>query len=219
MKHLTKTAKFNLDSYFKRINFTYHVVPTAITAVNSNHDLYHEHGHEKPNIYIPSKNMAFEIKQAKEEIWTNSITISIGSQALPIEPIIRVKSRTKILSEDGATLVLSQCASGGVIALIYPPKSLLLSSQLDCYVFERWDNPLEITHKSVSKSLDFLYKLNSYTSTCIYPNPIGIRLMTKLQARDEVFRNGGSRIWVWFRYLIKSIQGIARVYGIGTPVK
>lgn len=208
-----------MNSYFKRVNFTYHVVPIVIDAVNSHEDLYHEHGHDKPYIYIPSKNRAFEIKKAEDETWTDSITISTGNNALPIEPVIPVKSRSRILSEEGATLVISQCISGGVIALIYPPKSSHLSAQLDCYVFERWDNPLKITQKSIYKSLDFLYRLNSYTCTNIYPNPIGARLMIQLQTKDEVLRNGGSRIWIWITHLIKSFRGIAKIYGLGVPGK
>lgn len=67
------------------------------------------------------------------------------------------------------------------------------------------------------KLLYWTFELDLVCSAAVFPNLKAGRLLACLQARDEVLRNGGSRIWVWLRYVFFATRGVLRLYGIGKP--
>jgi hypothetical protein len=219
MKPVDKLNKLRFESFCKRINFKHCVIPVVKEAVEDGTDIYEEYGAIKPYIHIISEEWLEHRESTENEIWSDSIAIKFGRRPLPVRPVVPHKSRSKILSEDQVSMVISQSVAGDVVALIYPPKSDLLSSNKECYVFERWSNPADITTNSIKKLIKFSLEVNNFTQTLVFPNPRGIKATIKLQAKDEVLANGGSRIWVWVIYIVKFIRGVAKMYGMATPNK
>jgi len=219
MKPIEKLDRLRFESFCKRVNFKHCVIPAVKKAVEDGADIYEEYGAIKPYIHIISEEWLEYRESTENEIWSDSITINFGSRPLPVRPVVPHKSRLKTLAEKQASMVISQSIAGDVVALIYPPKSDLLSSNKEYYVLERWSNPTEITAKSIEKLIKFTLEINSFTQTLVFPNSRGIKATIKLQAKAEVLANGGSRLWVWVIYIVKFIRGVAKMYGMATPNK
>lgn len=219
MKPIEKLNKLRFESSCKRINFKHCVIPVVKKSVEDGTDLYEEYGAIKPYIRIISEEWLEHRNSTENEIWSDSITIDFGRRPLQVKPVVPHKYRLKALVEEQASLVISQSIAGDVVAVIYPPYSELLSANKKYYVFERWSDPTDITVNSINKLIKFTLEINNFTQTLVFPNSRGIKATIKLQAKDEVLANGGSRLWVWVIYIVKFIRGFAKMYGIGTPKK
>jgi hypothetical protein len=210
--------QMQLQSSYKRINFKYSVIPRVKKAITESGKLFHDYGVPEPHLSVLSENWLSLRETTEKEYWTDSISINFGYLPLRIEPIVPVKNRTRVVSEKQSSLVFSQSISGEVIALIYPPNSEFLETEKKCYVFDRWGDPHDITIKDIINILEFTLEINTYTQSLVFPNPKGVRNFIKLQVKDNVLSNGGSRMWVWITYLTKVILGVARMHGIGKPI-
>ncbi|AUJ35192.1 hypothetical protein [Vibrio vulnificus] len=217
MDVIDKINKIALNNYFKRVNFKHHLVPVIERVVEGFSESYKKYGVQQPNALVLSEDWELFYRSQKEEIWSDSVILSFGRLPVGIRPIVPVKGRLKVLSEEQVTLSFSQSISGDVIASITPPKSEVMSCQKNSYVVERWDDPLDVTEKQILKVLKHSLMINAYCKTALFPNKKALKLMAKMEVKDSVLSNGGSRIWCWLMYLVKSVKGVARLYGVGAP--
>lgn len=219
MKNLkNKTNKTYRESWFSRINWIAHLVPTAKSAHQNFCSQLEGLDLPAPRISVVSEDVrAGYFAEQNEELWTDSVSFSFGCRAVPGKPVIPVKGRFRVLSEEQACLVLSQSLSGSVVALLYPPSSDVAKPLKPFYIVDFWNNPHEANQGRIVKLLKLTLETDYYCGAANYPNPIGQRIMAKLEAKDAVLANGGSRIWVWLKYVLRVSKGVLRLHGIGSP--
>jgi hypothetical protein len=217
MKIIDKINKLALHNYFKRVNFRRHAVPMMRKAVDACEDLYENYGVYKPSVDVISEDWLDFYETQKNEVWSDLITVNLGVYPIGLHPIIPVKNRSRVLTEAQAKLELTQTISGDIIVFLYPPSSEVLSSEKKSYIVEYWSDPLDITVKKLCKLIELTLKVNAYHKAILFPNKKASRLMALVQAKDSVISNGGSRIWVWVMYIIKTVKGVAKLYGLGSP--
>ncbi|CAE6903655.1 hypothetical protein ACOMICROBIO_FLGHMIGD_01616 [Vibrio sp. B1FLJ16] len=218
MKVIDKINKIALDNYFKRVNFKYHLLPLVREAVDSYSESIQDYGAVGVDLEVLSENWKTYYEAQENEIWSDSIFLSLGHlPVFGIRAVVPVKGRTRVLSEQQARLVFSQTISGDVFAILYPPKSEVMAMKKDGYIIDRWGNPLDISLKQVVKLLKLTLLINAYCKAVLFPNRKALKLMAQVEAKDSVMSNGGSRLWVLIMYLVKSVKGVARLYGVGTP--
>ncbi len=217
MEVIDKINKLALQNYFNRVNFRHHVVPIMKDAIEACDDLYESYGVTKPCVSVISEDWLFYFENQENEIWSDLITVNFGVYPIGLLPVIPVKSRSRVLTETQAKLELSQTISGDIMVLLYPPRSELLKTEKKAYIVEHWNEPLDISTKKLRKLIELTLKVNAYHKAILFPNKKASRLMALVQAKDSVIANGGSRIWLWLMYIIKSIKGVAKLYGLGAP--
>lgn len=217
MKKVCKINKLLLCNYFKVVNFRHHVVPVVKDAVKICDDLFIDYGIATPYIHVISENFLEHYENQMDEVWTDSVTLNFGNDAIRSSPVIPVKNRKRILVQNNAGLVISQSISGDVIAFLYPPSSELSRPNKNAYMVGRWGDPLMINPNSIRKLIELTMKTNAYNQTMLFPNKKGLRLLARIQAKDDVLSEGGSHIWVWCKYLFTVVTRISRIYGLGSP--
>jgi hypothetical protein len=128
--------------------------------------------------------------------------------------VVPVKGRFRPLSESQASLAISQHVSGYVIAMIYPPSSDLAMPLKPFYVVDSWQNPGTVQPRQIRKLLGIMMEVDIFCGAEIYPNKKGTRLLTMLQAKDEILANGGSRVWVWLKTVFRVTKGVLKLASI-----
>lgn len=208
-----------LEAYFARVNWYAHLLPLVKTSVQKFSSELKKLNLKEPYLSVLSEDVRKGYFDHQEsEIWGDSITISFGCRPIPARAVAPVKGRSKVLSEDQASLVISQSVSGSVVALIYPPSSEVAKPLKPYYMVDFWCNPGEIRSVHIQNLLQLMNETNMFCGAAIYPNKRGTKLLTKLTAKDTILANGGSRIWVWLQYILQATKGVLRLYGIGKPV-
>jgi hypothetical protein len=208
-----------LEAYFARVNWHAHLLPLVKTSVQEFSSELKKLNLKEPYLSVLSEDVRKGYFDHQEsEIWGDSITVSLGCRPIPARAVAPVKGRSKVLSEDQASLVISQSVSGSVVALIYPPSSEVAKPLKPYYMVDFWSNPGEIRSVHIKNLLQLMSETDMFCGAAIYPNKRGTKLLTKLQAKDAILANGGSRIWVWLQYIFQATKGVLRLYGIGKPV-
>lgn len=213
-----RTRRLYLETYFAKVNWNAHLVPLVQRVESEFSDELKMAGLKTPHLSLLSKDVRSGMyEEQKEELWGDSITISFGCRPVPGIPVVRVKTRTRVLSEDQSTLVFSQSVSGSVVALIYPPSSDVAKPLKPYYMVRHWRNPGEVNERDVRHLLKLATKVDVFCGSYVYPNREGERLLVKLQVRDAVIADGGSPIWVNLMYILRFAGGVLRLYGVGKP--
>lgn len=208
-----------LESYFARVNWYAHFLPLAKTTTQEFSLSLKKLGLKEPYLSILSedvRNGYFDHQQS--EIWGDSISVSFGSSAIPARAVAPVKGRLKMLTEERASLVISQSVSGSVVALIYPPSSDVAKPLKPYFMVDFWNNPRKIRSAHIRNLLYLMNEIDIFCSASICPSNRGTKLLAKLQAKDAILANGGSRIWVWLQYIFQFTKGVLRLHGIGKPI-
>ncbi len=219
MKNQVKiTERMYQETRFARINWTAHLLPLAKAAVQEFSSIVETYGLQRPYISVLSDDVARGYFGGQtDEIWADSILVSFGNRAIPLQAVVPVKGRTRIVAEEQASLVFSQLASGNVLALIYPPTSELVQPLKPYYMVNCWRDPRDVSHSQIMELLSLMAEVDMFCGSITFPNPKGTRLLARLQAKDAAHANGGSRFWVWLQYIFRFAVGVLRLYGIGKP--
>lgn len=213
-----KLEKCRDEAYFARVNWGAHLIDVAIPTLSKCAKALSDSGRAAPNIFHAEEDARLgRLDDQKTEIWGDSISVNFGSRPVSGRPAVPVKGRTAMLAEKGASLVFSQLVSGAVGAMIYPPSSSVLAPINEAYMVSFWENPAKVTKKDIEKLFDLLLEVDSFCSAAIYPNRRGSRVLAKLEAKDAVLKNGGSRIWVWFKYTFRFVRAVLKMKGFGSP--
>lgn len=215
---LEKSERCHLEAYFARVNWNACFVEMAASVVKECAKELGASGFGNINISVlgcDSRRGGYE--DQKSEIWGDSISVILGRRIIPVGAVVPVRGRTSVLSESRASLVFSQSVSGSVVAMIYPPSSDVARSKKDFYVVDFWVNPSGVTKKQIKKIFRLFVETDLFCGAAVYPNSAGTKILAKLEAKDAVLANGGSRIWVWFMYTFRVAGGVLRLYGIGKP--
>jgi hypothetical protein len=214
-----KSDRTYYEAWFSRINWTAHLLPTAKLAAKSFFLEMDELKLDRPHLSVLSEdaNAGYFDKQ-EEEIWTDSVSFTFGARPIPAKAVVPVKGRVRTLVEERACLVLSQSLSGSVVALIYPPSSEAAKPIKPFYMAACWNNPNEASKEAIVKLLRLTTEADYYCGAANYPNGKGQRILATLEAKDSVLAQGGSRLWVWFKFALRLSKGVLRLHGIGSPV-
>ena len=198
MRKLIQSAeRVHLEAYFARVNWRAHLVPVVVAEIQNFLSDLKPLGLKNPywSIVRDDANKGYYDNQ-KSEIWTDSITISLGFRPIRVNAVVPVKGRFRTLSESQASLAISQHVSGYVIAMIYPPSSDLAMPLKPFYVVDSWQNPGTVQPRQIRKLLGIMMEVDIFCGAEIYPNKKGTRLLTMLQAKDEILANA-SRSYRW----------------------
>jgi hypothetical protein len=218
-KLISRADRMYLEAYFAQVNWHAHLLPLVKNTVQEFSLELKKQNLQEPYLSVLSEDVRRGyFDHQKSEIWGDSITVSFGSRPIPARAVAPVKGRSKILSEDQASLVISQSVSGSVVALIYPPSSEVAKPLKPYYMVDFWSNPREICPMHINSLLQLMNETDMFCGAAIYPNNRGTKILAKLQAKDAILANGGSRIWVWLQYVFQATKGVLRLYGIGKPV-
>jgi hypothetical protein len=212
--------KMRREAWFAHINWQAH----AVTMFEECFDTFQKEladGGVATSMYWSSLRRDYERghhRDVEREVWVDSICLSFGGRVLPGCPVVPVKGRLSALAEAGSVLVLSQTYSGHVLAIIYPPWSEVCSSERSFYMVDAWSDPRHITRRKLTKLFQMALEADTYCSAGISPSRRSGRILASFRAKDEVLRNGGSRIWNWLKYVLAATRGTLRLYGIGKPI-
>jgi len=219
MNKMTEAARLAWqEAYFARINWKHHLLDIAKMALaDFERDLDRDH-QDKPRSTIISEEVAKGLHDdAKKVIWGDSICVSFGARPVAGIPVVSVKRQSTIMSEDCASLVISQFISGSVFAMIYPPCSEVLKPSKKCYMVAVWRNPRTATTKQIRGLLDLTHKVDLFCGTATYGNNTGAKLMAKLQAKDEGLSGGKSKIGANLRYAYYVLSVALKLHGVPVP--
>jgi len=219
MKKLSyRLEKLSREAFYARVNWSAHLVPKARIAANEFATEQLVLGHPKIHFSVLSEQARGGIDfKGEENIWTDSICFSYGQELLRATPIIRVTEKYPTLIEERARFVMAQFLSGHVVAMIYPPESEILKCKKAAYVVAAWSDPNMIMGAKIKKLLRLTTETNFYCASDTFPNSRGQRVLAKLEAKDKIYNNGGSRFWVWVRYAFSFSKSALRAYGVGIP--
>jgi hypothetical protein len=219
MKSLLQKANHcHASAYFARVNWSACFVGLATSVVAECAKELRDLGFSEPYVSVLGHDARKGIyDHQKSEIWGDSISVNLGQRPIPVRAVVPVKGRMSVLSESRASLVFSQSVSGSVIAMIYPPSSEVAKPRKACYMVDLWMNPSDVTKKQIKKIFRLFVETDLFCGAAVYPNSAGSKILAKLEAKDAVLENGGSRIWVWFKYAFRITGGVLRLYGIGKP--
>ena len=213
-----KLEKCRDEAYFARVNWVAHFIDIAIPTLNECAKALSDSGQAAPNIFHAAEDARLgRLDDQITEVWGDSISVNFGSRPISGRPAVPVKGRTSILLEKRASLVFSQLISGAIGAMIYPPSSDVLAPISQAYMVSFWENPAKVTKKDIKKLFDLLVVVDSFCSAAVFPNSKGSRVLAKLEAKDAVLKNGGSRIWVWFKYTFRFVRAVLKMKGLGSP--
>lgn len=208
-----------VEARYARINWMAHIVPVAESAYTTFHrQLCDAHLQDMYTSRLSEDATSGLLDVPTKEWWSDSITFSFGNRSVPVEAVVRVPGRAACLSEAQASLVISQAVSGAITAVIYPPSSDVSKPQKEYYLVGLELDPSAVSEAWLLGLLELTYEVDVFCGAHIFPNRRGGRLMAKLRAKDAVLSEGGSRLWVWLRYMFSATTGVLRLYGIGKPV-
>jgi hypothetical protein len=219
-KILEGSDQAQLQGYFARVNWNAHFVPIAISALAEFKEELSHHNWDRVDWWVLSEDAAKgHYAKAKNEVWGDSISVSLGAaRSLSPTAIIKVSGRNRLLVENQASLTFFQSVSGTVVAIIRPPTSEVAQPLKVAYVVDSWKNPGTATHKQIRKVLELLLEVDLYCSAATLTDSKGIKTLAKLQVKDAVLSRGGSRLWVRLMYVYKIVRYILKIHGMGTPI-
>lgn len=216
---LQKADRCYARAYFARVNWSacFLDMATTVVAACANELPENEFGKAYVSL-LGSEARKGLYSEQKSEIWGDSISITLGQRPIPVTAVVPAKGKAhSLLSETRAALVFSQSVSGSVVAMIYPPSSDVARPKKDAYLVDFWADPSDVTKKQIKKLFRLFVEVDLFCGAAVYPNSTGLKLLAKLEAKDTVLANGGSRLWVWFKYAFRFTRGVLRLYGIGKP--
>ncbi len=218
IKAAAKASHMKLEAWYARINWSAHLLPMVKLAVERFCASDSANAVGMVHLSVASEAYARgHYRDSKKELWGDSLTISLGTRGVPVKAVVPVAGRLRVLAEERAALVLSQALSGGVVALLYPPKSDTDESVKPSYMVGYWFNPREIRLQDLDRLLTLTGETDLFCGSEVFPNRRGARVLAKLHAKDSALSTGGSKIWIWLQYIFKVVGGTLRIYGIGTP--
>lgn len=218
IKQNKKIIKIYNSTRYARLNWTHHLKPLIKKSYADFFQRLKENGYEdKPwfNCLSDSIEAGEDIKASKD-IYGDSISIQYGHHPVPIAPTYTKGGGLRVLVEDGASLVFSLNVNGSVVAFICPQKSDISKTKKKYYMIGEWRNSADISASDIRKMLEFLFEIQTYCN--IYcSGKISTWLLTKLNAKDESIRGGTNPMLRYFKYLGHLINGVRKLYGMGSP--
>jgi len=143
----------------------------------------------------------------------DSITIQFGVRPIATRSLNSLAGHGPVLVEERAALVFSQAAaSGGVVALIYPPTSSLSKPTKDYFLVDVYNNPRLLTKKRAVQLLCDLLEVDSCCSTQNSPSATSGKVLAKLQAREAALQGTNNSVFIYLRYLGYLARGLWKVY-------
>lgn len=196
---------------YSHINWGVHMLPT-IKQVADEFNLQRK-SQELPPVKLSIDSEKNVDKTAKKSAPTGD-KIEFYYDAQPIDVPDNVPGSQKIveLTEEKARLVFTQSLSGATKAELHLPHSKISHPAKASYMVNSWKNPGLIAKDEILALLNLTTELNAYCSSINYPNPIGYKLLAKLEAKDAILSQGKCRILTWFNYYTRDAKAGGRFY-------
>lgn len=202
------------ESRYARINWNAHLVPIARRVVANFSEVL------KKERYSP-----IYLSQLKDSVTKDhpdfqtiselgdSITIWLGNRPIATNSIGSLHGESKLTIEKGASLVISQlAASGGVLAMLYPPESPVSKSSKPYYILDSFSNPRLLSETRFNDYLELLVKIDALCSTQNTPSVTASKEIVKLQARESALEGNSGSLFTYIKYLRYLVSGLFKVY-------